>query len=253
MKAPYVEGNRLRWLVVIAMALVSGACAHPTRFRPAKTLEADVAEVSMGLQAASPVGFFGTYDEGPLFPMTPTVGLRYGLTDWLEIGGQVGAFHQRAELTLQIVRSRTFDLAAGLDLGIAAGSTVLFPYPAGSGMESKKFGVGPEPMPTFDFSDEKEDAAPLFAPSASLPIFLGVNATPWLSFIGFGAGSNVAGAWALQAGGGIDFSAIPGLSLRPHVSFLFALEEHVAQAGGAGKPHLVFGLDFAIGGGRSSP
>src|SRR5690606_22133399 len=102
------------------------------------------------------------------------------------------------------------------------------------------------------FSDEKEDAAPFLAPSVSLPLFLGVNATPWLSFIGFGAGSNVAGIWALQAGGGIDFSAIPGLSLRPHVSFLFPLEEHVAQAGGTGGPHVLWGLDFAFGGNRDS-
>lgn len=239
--------GKLRFGICVVLALLATACAHPSRFRPARNLEAKESEVTIGLQATTPVGFFANYDEGNWVPLTPTFALRYGLTDWLEIGGQLGVMHEHLDLKLQLLRSRHLDLSVGLDLGFTLGSTVLHPEP--HGMESQEFGVGPQPMPLDSlelFKNEKKENAPFFAPSASLPIFLGINPTPWLSFIAFGAGGNVAGAWVLQAGGGIEFSSIPGISLRPHVSFLFPQEE-VVQAGGEGRPHFLFGLDLAFG------
>lgn len=221
------------WLVSIFVFVLS-ACSHPTGFRPARTLEAGQLEHGVGLQAATMVVTGGTdallfdFDEAEgtarSRPFTPTYAIRYGLTDSLEIGGQAGATFARAEATFQLLESHFLDLAIGGDLGLGA-------------------------APVRPRSDE-ERGAPNLYPSLGVPLLVGLRPLPWLSLVGHSGPAYWGWIWAVQTGGGVDFNAIPGISIRPHVSFLFALEDEIGQAGGSGRPHHVFGLDVAFGGRR---
>jgi len=112
------------WWIAVRIAVATGACSHPAGFRPARTLEAGRSEHSVGVQAAGLYGHWlieSAVSESSWrswFPqVTPTYALRYGLSDSVDVGGQIGLSFVRGELTYQLLESRWVDVALGADLG----------------------------------------------------------------------------------------------------------------------------------------
>jgi hypothetical protein len=111
-------------VVSLVLALITSAsCVMPAQVRPPRTLDAGRFENTAGLRlATSPlldagvnVSIADMGDDRNDLGFTPVYALRYGLNDWLELGGEVGLYTLRMEVTAQLIESRGFDLTLGYD------------------------------------------------------------------------------------------------------------------------------------------
>lgn len=219
-----VSGDRHASIHLLILLLLVGttACAAPSAFRPAKTVGAGRFEHAIGFQVTSPVHLNGpdaAWSEnlpGRSFwsPMTPTYALRLGLTDRLQIGGQLGLPYARGEAQFQFLESRFLDLALGADIG---------------------FGASPLSKP----------GQRGYHALGALPLIVGVNPFPFLSVVAQ-VGPASWGVEGLQFGGGIDLE-LPLVSLRPHVAFFEPFGDPVLNEV-RDPPFILFGLDLAFGG-----
>lgn len=222
-------------LVLVASLLIlstwSAGCAMPAHVRSPRTLEAGKVEAAIGFQRSHLDLSLGgadvlEIDDTTVTPMTPTVAFRLGLSDTLELGVRGSTFSAGFELTAQILESRHFDLAVGVDAGW-------------------------HPVPTVPAEHVPEDRSGM---TLAIPVLAGLNLFEDLTLIGLAAPVYATDAIHLQVGGGVEIRTIPGLRLRPHVSYLharpFGPEPSRKFVSLNDQPFIVYGLDLAFGGSR---
>ena len=153
-------------------------------------------------------------------PLTPTMTVRYGLTERLQLGMQAGLSYGRAEATFQVLETPIVDLALGADLGLGASPVQV--------------------------EHDVERKSNLY-PSLGVPVLGGLRPLPALSVVGHLGPPYWGGIWSVQAGAGLDVAVGSLLSLRPHVSVLLppADEEEYRAIGNQARPLLV-GFDLAF-------
>jgi hypothetical protein len=215
-------------------AWLLAGCAMPAQVRAPRTLEAGRVEHTIGLQRSQlAVELAGsnaeeTYDRTEWGPLTPTYALRMGITDRLELGARASMGSAGVEGTMQLLESRYLDLALGVDVG-----------------------WNPLPVVPPRYEQALKDETGI---AASLPLLLGWNVSQDLTVIALGAPVYSADAVHLQASGGVELRYIPGIRLRPHVSYLAAAPfdrgRRRAILDVRSEPFILLGLDVAFGGDR---
>lgn len=238
------RGGRLATFALL-LSSMTGACAMPSQVRAPRTLEKGRFEHAIGLQrAASGVilaaadadnigNKFGRPSRSDPKPLTPTYSLRVGLLDDLEFGVKASMLSLGLEGTYQLVESRLFDLAVGLDLGWV-------------------------PMPVHP-DRELQDTRDSSRASVAAPLLLGLNVLEELTIIALAAPVYAADSIHLQVGGGMDLRLSRAIRLRPHVSFLApavfdpARRRAIQQSDSIfsmSSPYIIYGLELSFAGSR---
>jgi hypothetical protein len=224
--------------LALAPWLALAACANPNLYAVPRTVEQNhlefvVAPEVTGFGGSRPGESAGTFER--LVPALPTVGVRYGLSDRVDIGGRLSnLLTTSGDIKWNPIRSPSFDLA------IAPGVQFY-----------SVFGIG-----NSDVEDRTDDSRPVFI--VHVPVLAGINLSrsfilvptiglsyaiakaPPASASDIEQSQVIQGAF-LRAGLGIDLRLIEHLAVHPEFTVMRGFTEmdgYMLYMGGVG---FVFG------------